>query len=182
MGRRLAFGSGVVLIVIAAALLAAALTDSLWWHSSAPATSRLSGLRTVAFSVRPGSGPPPGFAAPDVIVRRCALLADTMPERDRGLMFVRDLAGYDGMVFRWPAETTEAFYMKNTLIPLSVAWFDSSGRFVSSADMAPCPEASACPLFSAAAPYTVAIEVPRGGLTRLGIGPGSSLTLAGSCR
>jgi uncharacterized membrane protein (UPF0127 family) len=181
LGRRLAFGSGVVLIVAAAALLAAALTSSLWWHSSDPAASPLRGLRTVAFSVRPAQ-PPPGAAVPDVIVRRCALLADTMPERDRGLMFVRDLAGYDGMVFRWPAETTEAFYMKDTLIPLSVAWFDGYGRFVSSADMAPCPEATVCPLFSAAAPYTVAIEVPQGELTRLGIGPGSSLTLAGGCR
>src|ERR1700722_19788494 len=94
----------------------------------------------------------------------------------------RDLAGYDGMIFRWPASTAEAFYMKDTIIPLSIAWFDQSTRFVSETDMAPCPPAVAsCPLFSASAPYTVAIEVPEGGLARLGIGPGSSITLGGPC-
>ncbi len=171
------------MVVLAGGLLLAALTDSLWWHHTRSAdASRVSGFETVAFSVRPGSQPPPGSAAPDAIVVRCALLADTPAQRGQGLMFRHDLAGYDAMVFVWPAPATDAFYMKDTLIPLSVAWFDSAGHFVSEADMAPCPQGASCPLFSAAAPYTVAIEVPQGGLSRLGIGPGSSLSLGGSCR
>ena len=97
-------------------------------------------------------------------------------------MFRRDLAGYAGMLFEWSSPTTDEFYMKNTLIPLSIAWFDQSGRFVSAADMPPCPAVTACPLYPAAAPYTIALEVPQGGLRQLGIGPGTSLALAGPCR
>jgi hypothetical protein len=71
--------------------------------------------------------------------------------------------------------------MKDTLIPLSIAWFDAAGRYVSETDMTPCGSATICPLYHAAAPYTVAVEVAKGGLGHLGIGAGSSLTVGGSC-
>jgi len=92
-----------------------------------------------------------------------------------------NLAGYDGMLFQFSAPTTVDFYMKDTLIPLSIAWFDGSGHFVSATDMTPCPTQDNCPLYGAASPYTDALEVPEGGLGRLGIGPGSVLTVGGSC-
>jgi uncharacterized membrane protein (UPF0127 family) len=196
-----------VVVVVAIGLVVAALSGSLWWgHGTAKDASRVHGFETVAFSVRDGSAPPPGSAAPgsaapgsaaprsaaprsaapdvssSAIIERCALLANTEAQRGRGLMHRRDLGGYDAMVFLWPAPTTEAFYMKDTLIPLSVAWFDQASHFVSETDMAPCPPGTACPLFSAAAPYTIAVEVPAGGLAGLGIGPGSTIALGGACR
>ena len=175
-GRVAAVGLGLGVVVVAAGLVVAALTDSLWWHPGpTAAASRVSGFETVAFTVT-GSG------GADAAVRGCALLARTPAQRGRGLMQQRDLSGYDGMVFLWPASTDEAFYMKDTLIPLSIAWFDGATHFVSEATMAPCPpDSPSCPLFSAASPYTIAIEVPEGGLARLGIGPGSSITLGAGC-
>jgi uncharacterized membrane protein (UPF0127 family) len=113
---------------------------------------------------------------------RCALLADTEPQRQQGLMNRTDLAGHDGMLFRFPADTTVSFYMKDTLLPLSIAWFGADGRFVSATDMDPClGRGDNCPLYPAARPYRYALEVPRGGLAGLGIGPGSTLTLKGAC-
>jgi uncharacterized membrane protein (UPF0127 family) len=96
-------------------------------------------------------------------------------------MFRRDLAGYDGVIFRWTSPTTEQFWMKDTLIPLSIAWFDQAGHFVSATDMTPCRNNPNCPVYGAVAPYTVAIEVVQGGLTGLGIGPNSSIGIGGTC-
>jgi uncharacterized membrane protein (UPF0127 family) len=175
-GRMAALGLGIGVVVVAAGLVVAALTDSLWWHRGPTGVaSRVRGFETVAFTVTGSGGTGDG-------VRGCALLARTPAERGRGLMERRDLAGYDGMVFLWPSSTDEAFYMKDTLIPLSIAWFDDATHFVSEASMTPCPaDVVSCPLFSAASPYTVAIEVAEGGLARLGIGPGSSITLGAGC-
>jgi uncharacterized membrane protein (UPF0127 family) len=114
--------------------------------------------------------------------RHCALLADSEPERQRGLMQRKDLAGYDGMIFRFDADADEAFYMRNTPLPLSIAWFDSAGRFVSATDMAPCADREGCPLFAATGPYRFALEVPKGRLPALDVGPGRVLELVpGRC-
>jgi uncharacterized membrane protein (UPF0127 family) len=89
----------------------------------------------------------------------------------------QDLRGYDAMVFRYPAPTSTRFYMRDTLIPLTVAFFAADGTFVSAADMTPCPpETAVCPLYGATAPYQYAVEVPAGGLERIGGGPGSVLS------
>jgi len=71
--------------------------------------------------------------------------------------------------------------MKNTLIPLSIAWFDPSGRFVSATNMVPCPPGADCPLYYPAAAASIAIEVERGHLDRLGIGPGATVSVGGPC-
>ena len=61
----------------------------------------------------------------------CALLAATEVAREQGLMGQRDLRGYDGMLFRFDEPTAAEFYMFHTLIPLSIAFFDETGAFVS---------------------------------------------------
>lgn len=93
----------------------------------------------------------------------------------------RDLAGYDAMVFPFLTDTTAQFYMRNVPVGLSIAWFTADGRFVSSTDMAPCPDQDGCPLYGAAGAYRFAIEVLQGGLGRLGIGDGSVLNVGGAC-
>jgi uncharacterized membrane protein (UPF0127 family) len=114
----------------------------------------------------------------------CALLAATEAAREQGLMGQRDLRGYGGMVFRFEEPTDARFYMFHTLIPLSVAFFDERGAFVSASDMEPCraDEPGDCPTFAAAGPYVDAIEVAKGDLGRLGIGPGATVALTeGDC-
>ena len=113
--------------------------------------------------------------------KRCGILAETPQQQSRGLQQRTDLGGYDGMLFVFPSDTTVTFWMRNTPLPLSIAWFDSAGHFVSQTDMTPCADVSTCPTYSAARAYRYALEVPRGGLTGLGVGPGSQLVVGGGC-
>jgi len=111
----------------------------------------------------------------------CALLAQTAAQHARGLMTRTDLAGHVGMLFVFSGNSTETFFMRNTPMPLSIAWFDASGHFVSATDMAPCPDRADCPTYAAAKPYRYALEVPKGGLAGLGIGPSSTITVGAGC-
>jgi uncharacterized membrane protein (UPF0127 family) len=138
--------------------------------------SRIAGFGEVGFRIVPAS-----TAADLTPTELCALLAATEAQRARGLMRVTDLKGYPGMVFRFSTDSAGGFYMRNTPMPLSIAFFDNSRRFVSAIDMAPCPDIDNCPTYAAAKPYRYALEVPRGGLPGIGAGPGSVLTVGGAC-
>ena len=109
----------------------------------------------------------------------CLLAASTDAQRARGLMEVTDpaLGGHDGMVFVYDAEVDGAFWMRNTPMPLSIAYFDERGAFVSDADMAPCGDVASCPSYPPDGAFRYALEVPAGGLDELGVGPGSVLAL-----
>lgn len=107
----------------------------------------------------------------------CLWLADSADLRSRGLMSVTDLGDADGMAFVYDAPHTTNFWMKDTLLPLSIAFFGADGRHVGSFDMEPCT-ADPCPTYPTPADFTVAIETTRGGLADLGIGPGSTLALS----
>jgi uncharacterized membrane protein (UPF0127 family) len=122
-----------------------------------------------------------GGSAAQAAAARCALLAETEPQQELGLMNRTDIGGYDGMLFKFAADSNASFYMKDTPLPLSIAFFDGTGQFVSTADMAPCIHQATCPTFSAARPYRWALEVPEGALPRLAIGPGTRLTAGGPC-
>jgi uncharacterized membrane protein (UPF0127 family) len=151
-------------------------------RSSAPATSTPAGVSTTAAFAAFGRATVALAAANGATTPGCVLVADTNELRERGLMEVTDLAGYAGMLFRWTTPVTEMFWMKKTRIALSIAFFDADGRFVSAADMEPCPDSvDNCPLTSAAGPYTDAIEVPKGALGAIGAVSGSVLTVSGPC-
>ncbi|MEO7836203.1 MAG: DUF192 domain-containing protein [Acidimicrobiales bacterium] len=143
--------------------------------TSAPAEAPVE-FGKVAFRVTPGSG-----AALPATTERCALLADTEQQHQRGLMGRSDLGGFDAMVFRFVGDTSGAFFMRNVPIALSIAWFDAGGRLVSTADMVPCPDEEGCPQYPPAGPYRFAVEVEKGGLGRLGIAKDSVLRLGGDC-
>lgn len=133
-----------------------------------PGRTPVSGFGEVSFRV--ASGP-----------ELCALLARTSAQQARGLMARTDLAGHVGMLFVFEGDTNETFYMRNTPMPLSIAWFDSAGRLVSTADMAPCPDRPNCKTYTAARAYRYALEVPQGGLGGLGVGPGAAISVGGGC-
>jgi len=109
----------------------------------------------------------------------CLLLAATPEARERGLMFVTDptLGGYDGMLFQFDEEGSGGFWMKNTRLPLSIAYLDAGGTLVSTADMAPCPDGTErCPGYPPSGPYRSAIEVVQGRLDDLGITDGARVS------
>jgi uncharacterized membrane protein (UPF0127 family) len=91
--------------------------------------------------------------------------------RAQGLMHRKSLAQNAGMLFVFDERAPHCMWMKNTLIPLSVAFIDERGAIVNIADMEPHSEASHC----AAQPVRYALEVNRGWFAARGVKPGSRL-------
>jgi uncharacterized protein len=100
-----------------------------------------------------------------------AEIADTPPERNRGLMGRTQLAADGGMLFVFEYPARHCFWMRNTPLPLSIAFIGDHGRIVSLADMQPHTDTLHCP--AAAARY--ALEVSQGTFQRLGIGAGAQV-------
>jgi hypothetical protein len=98
-------------------------------------------------------------------------LAQTNAQRQRGLMARPHLPQGTGMLFLFDDEARRSFWMKNTLIPLDIAYFDAEGAFVSATTMTPCTK-DPCPSYPSAGPARYALEVGKGELQRLGIGTG----------
>lgn len=100
-----------------------------------------------------------------------AEVAADMAGRSRGLMFRKSLAPNAGMVFIFEDASLHCMWMKNTLIPLSVAFLDESGTIINIEDMAPQTEDTHCA--KKAARY--ALEMDRGWFAARGIKPGTRL-------
>jgi uncharacterized membrane protein (UPF0127 family) len=106
-------------------------------------------------------------------------VADTESERARGLMGRTELAEDVGMVFVFPQDSTSAFWMKDTLIPLSIAFYDNSGRILRILDMEPCRK-DPCPVYDPSAVYRGALEVDKGAFRRWGVKEGDTLRVIGN--
>ncbi len=139
--------------------------------ATAPATTSPATTSPATTSpVTPTPAAPPeldGFGRATITVGDVEMLvavADTREERAQGLMFVRDLGDLDGMLFVLDAERPGSFWMKDTVIPLDIAWFDDAGLFVGAATMVPCTE-DPCPSYSPGAPFRYAVEAPAGALS-----------------
>jgi uncharacterized membrane protein (UPF0127 family) len=100
-------------------------------------------------------------------------VADTDEERQMGLMGRTALAEDAGMLFVFDAEQQLSFWMKDTLIPLSIAYIDSESRIVDIQDMQPLDET---PHLSAA-PAQYALEVNQGFFGARGIQVGDTVEL-----
>ena len=103
-------------------------------------------------------------------------IADEPGEQRRGLMGVESLPTDEGMAFVFDEAVGSTFWMKDTLIPLSIAFYDGRGRIVSLLDMEPCG-AEPCPIYSPGVVYRGALEVNRGAFARWGVRVGDSLRL-----
>ncbi len=100
-------------------------------------------------------------------------LADTEAEQAQGLMFRGSMPADRGMIFVFPQAQPQAFWMRNTYIPLDIAYIGADGRIVSIVKNAqPLNEA---PLPSAA-PARYVLEINGGLSDRLGIAPGDRVT------
>lgn len=99
-------------------------------------------------------------------------IASTPAERERGLMFRRELAADAGMLFDFQRPQPVSFWMKNTLIPLDMLFVAADGRIVNIAERA--VPGSLRPI-SSAEPVRAVLEVNGGTAHRLGIAPGDRL-------
>jgi uncharacterized membrane protein (UPF0127 family) len=139
-----------------------------------------------------GADAPVGFSRVTLIVTRpdgivevhCVWLADTVELRDLGLMGITDpdMGGPGAMVFRFDRDSSLPFWMKDTILPLSIAWVDAGGSVVRTADMPVCPpDVANCPTYSAGNPYRLAVEMAQGRLSDWGLAAGSSVELGSAC-
>ncbi|MGE5651502.1 MAG: DUF192 domain-containing protein [Bacillota bacterium] len=98
-----------------------------------------------------------------------AEVAATEAQRQQGLMLREKMGQNEGMVFLFGAPAGVCMWMKNTLIPLSVAFIDETGKVINIEDMEPQTLESHC----AKKPATYALEMNRGWFKQRNIKPGS---------
>ena len=100
-------------------------------------------------------------------------IADEEAEQKRGLMERTALAEDAGMLFVFPGERPRSFWMRNTLIPLSISYIDGDGGIVDIQDMEPLDESS----HPSAAPAQYALEVNQGFFEERGVQVGDEADL-----
>jgi uncharacterized membrane protein (UPF0127 family) len=103
-------------------------------------------------------------------------VAQTDEQRARGLMGRRSLPDDAGMVFMFFERTSSGFWMKNTLIPLSIAFFDRDGEILRILDMDPCRR-DPCKVYEPRVAYWGALEVNQGAFERWGVEEGDVIRL-----
>jgi hypothetical protein len=99
-------------------------------------------------------------------------VADEEHERQRGLMYRRSLEPGHGMLFVYPDTWRRAFWMKNTPLPLDIAFIDEHGTLTEILPLEPLSES----VVQSRYPARYALEVPRGWFAAHGIGPGARMT------
>ncbi len=124
----------------------------------------------------------PGSGAPAVVLheqRFSAEFATDAPSREHGLMMRTTLAPDHSMLFVFSQAAPQAFWMKNTLIPLDILYFDTDRRLVSmQLDVPPC-KADPCPLYPSDAPARYVLELSAGTARRIGAKTGDELKIEG---
>ena len=98
-----------------------------------------------------------------------AEVADAMQTRANGLMNRSKMGANEGMLFVFDRADTQCFWMRNTILPLSIAFIDDKGSIVSISDMKPQSDDSHC----SAKPAKFALEMNQGWFAQKGIKPGS---------
>jgi uncharacterized protein len=126
---------------------------------------------------QPAGGLQPSPRLPQVQIQagihliRAEVAADAAT-RTRGLMMRERLGTNEGMLFVFGDKASHCFWMRNTLVPLSVAFLEDDGTIVNIADMQPLSEESHCPR----KPVRFALEMEQGWFARRGVGPGARLS------
>ena len=144
----------VLLAALAVALPAAALASTGFQRGTATITTAAS--------------------APPILLR--VELARTAAERERGLMNRRSLAAKAGMVFLYPQAHRGGYWMKDTLIPLDIAFSDARGRILRIFTMQPCRR-DPCRVYDPKVVYRTALEVNAGSFRRWRVEAGDRIAV-----
>jgi len=131
-------------------------------------------LAVLAIAVAPALAQQPALRTVELgagmhVIR--AEVADAFASRMQGLMQRTSLPPNGGMLFVFDEDATHCMWMKNTLIPLSVAFLDERGAIINIADMQPHSEQSHC----ASRPARYALEMTQGWFAQRGIRAGARL-------
>ncbi len=110
----------------------------------------------------------------DGTVRVDVRVADTEERRARGLMQIAEVPEGSGMLFVFPSDHHGAFWMRDTLVPLDIAFARADGTIAAVLTMPVCEE-DPCPLHHPGATYRVALEVPAGWFAAVGVEVGDRL-------
>lgn len=101
-----------------------------------------------------------------------AEVAQTPREHAIGLMWRTEMGANEGMLFIFPQATKQCFWMKNTLIPLSIAFVDDDGKIVNIDEMQPQTEGTHC----SAQPVRYVLEMNKGWFAKRHIQAGQKLS------
>ncbi len=153
--------------LLALAVLAGACTSPA--RSSGEEATDETGLPVVTFTTAAGATVPLAVE-----------VADTDELRTCGLMHRPSLPAEQGMLFVFEQDVQVGFWMRNTLIPLSIAYIDTDGRIVDILEMEPLPPGAPAVIYTPRGPYRYAVEANTGWFTRQGLAPGdrADLTMA----
>ncbi len=98
-----------------------------------------------------------------------AEVADNVGTRSTGMMFRKEMAQHEGMLFVFEHKQAHCFWMRNTVLPLSIAFIADDGSIVNTAEMKPLDESSHC----AQKPVRFALEMNKGWFTAKNLKAGS---------
>jgi uncharacterized membrane protein (UPF0127 family) len=124
---------------------------------------------TFAFAQQPQKLPVTSLTAGIHVIK--AEVAATEANRQQGLMFREKMGQNEGMVFLFEQPAPICMWMKNTLIPLSVAFIDADGKIINIEDMQPHSTESHC----AKKPARYALEMNQGWFKQKNIKPGTAI-------
>ncbi len=125
-------------------------------------------------SAQSNSGPQLGLARTQLTAgmhRLDVQLAQTPEHRQIGLMWRKDMPLHEGMLFVFEQASTQCFWMRNTLIPLTAAFVEDDGTIVNLADMQPQSDDSHC----SSKPVRFVLEMNQGWFAKRQIKPGAKL-------
>lgn len=130
-------------------------------------------LLTIGFTACAQRGPWVELAG----TRYSVEIANDDASRARGLMFRDTLASGTGMLFVHDREERQAYWMKNTRIPLDILYFDAERRLVSQRrDTPPCTAGDRCPPYPSRGAALYVLELNAGEAARLKLEDGAVLT------
>ncbi|MFL5799616.1 MAG: DUF192 domain-containing protein [Actinomycetota bacterium] len=105
-------------------------------------------------------------------------VADSAAARERGLQGVERLDPDAGMAFLFGRPSRAGFWMRDTLVPLSIAFWGRDGRILALRDMTPCP-GRRCPTYRPGRPFVGALEANRGFFARHDVAVGDRVVIVG---
>ena len=129
------------------------------------------GVATLSFLAGPAIAQMPHIELTAGFHRIEAEVAADQASRMQGLMMRKSMAANQGMLFVFPQAERHCMWMRNTYLPLSVAFLDEQGRILNIEDMQPQTEINHCAVSAA----RFALEMNRGWFAGKGIKPGQRI-------